>query len=400
MSELDQASDPASDPATPEPRFIPLAEPCLGGNERAYLDACLESTFVSSIGPFVSRFEDEFARYVGARFAVACASGTAALHVAMRLLGVSTGDEVLCSTMTFIASANPASYERARLTLVDAEEATWNLSAARIVDELARRERVKATMPKAVEVVHILGHPVDLAPIQEACDRHGIPVIEDAAEALGARWTAGPYEGRHVGTVGKLGCYSFNGNKIITTGGGGMITTDDPALAQRAKHLTTQARLPGAEYRHDEIGYNYRLTNLAAALGVAQLEQLPGFLARKRAIADRYDAALGHLPGFGKPPRAPWASPSFWLYTCRLAPTFAGGKDRTALMRYLDAEKIQARPIWTPLHAAPMYAGCDRLGGEVADTLFAECLSLPCSANLSEQDQDRVIRAVIAFAEG
>jgi dTDP-4-amino-4,6-dideoxygalactose transaminase len=375
-----------------EPSFVPLAEPLLGGNERAYLDECLRTNFVSSVGPFVERFEKEFAAYVGAKYAVACSTGTAALHVAMRLLEVGQGDEVLCSTMTFIASANPAAYEKAKLTLVDAEESSWNLSPDKIVAELDRRARAGLAMPKAVEVVHILGHPVDLAPIHAACEKHGIPIIEDAAEALGARWTEGPFAGKHVGTIGKLGCYSFNGNKIITTGGGGMITTDDPVLAKRAKHLTTQARLPGAEYRHDEVGYNYRLTNLAAALGVAQLEQLPAFLTKKKAIADRYDRALGELPGYGAPPRASWAAPSFWLYTCRLGPAF--GLDRVALMKALDAVKIQARPVWTPLHLMPMYAESPRLGGEIAERLFAECLSLPCSVGLTEADQDRVIEAV------
>jgi dTDP-4-amino-4,6-dideoxygalactose transaminase len=313
----------------------------------------------------------------------------------MCLLNIEQNDEILCSTMTFIASANPAAYEKARLTLVDAEETTWNLSPDKIVAELDRRAAQGLAMPKAVEVVHILGHPVDLAPIAAACEKHGIPIIEDAAEALGARYASGPFAGKHVGTIGKVGCYSFNGNKIITTGGGGMITTDDPVLAKRAKHLTMQARLPGAEYRHDEVGYNYRLTNLAAALGVAQLEQLPAFLAKKKAIADRYDSALGDLVGYGRPPRASWAVPSFWLYTCRLAPSF--GVDRSALMRHLDAAKIQARPIWTPLHLMPMYAESERLGGEVAERLFAECLSLPCSASLTEEAQGRVIDAVRAL---
>jgi dTDP-4-amino-4,6-dideoxygalactose transaminase len=379
-----------------EPTFVPLAEPVLAGNERAYLDECLRTNFVSSVGPFVERFEREFAAYVGAKHAVACASGTAALHVAMRLAGIERGDEVFCSTMTFIASASPVSYQQGALTLIDAEFSSWNLSADKIVAELDRRKREGLAMPKAVEVVHILGHPADLAPIAEACAKYGIFLIEDAAEALGARYRTGSLAGQHVGTIGQVGCYSFNGNKIITTGGGGMLTTDDPALAKRAKHLTTQARLPGAEYRHDEVGYNYRLTNVAAAMGVAQLEQLPAFLAKKKAIADRYDEALAKIDGLSAPPRAAFAEPSHWLYTCRVSPD--AGFTRQELMAYLDSVKIQARPVWTPLHFQPMYAECPRLGGEVAETLFAEGLSLPCSVSLTEDAQNRVIAAIAEFA--
>ena len=372
---------------------IPLSEPCLRGRTRDYLEECIGSNYVSTVGPFVERFEREFAAYVGSRYAVACASGTAAIHVALRLLDVGPGDEVLVPTLTFVASANPILYQRATPVLVDAERETWNMDPELVAEELDRRARKGLPQPKAVEAVHILGHPARLEPLVEACARHGVAWFEDASEALGARYAEGPYRGRQAGTIGRLGCYSFNGNKIITTGGGGMITTDDPALARRAKHLTTQARLPGPEYRHDEVGYNYRLSNLAAAVGVAQLEQLPDFLAAKRRIAARYDLGLAGLPGLTIPPRARWAEPSMWLYSVGIdARVF--GRGWRALVEELAAVGIQARPIWSPLHTMPMYREHPRLGGQVAEEIFEAGLSLPCSVTLTEDQQDAVVRAL------
>ncbi len=368
-------------------RRIGLSEPHLAGNEQRYLTECLTTNFVSSVGPFVDRFEREFAGYVGAKHAVACASGTAALHVAFRLLGIGPGDEVLVPSLTFVASVNPIAYERGTPVLVDSELETWNLDPERVVDYIEAAARAGRKLPRAVEVVHLLGHPARIEPVIEVCDRHGVAVIEDAAEALGARYRGGRFDGKQVGTIGTLGCFSFNGNKVITSGGGGMIVTDDDVLARRAKHLTTQARLPGPAYRHDEVGYNYRLTNLAAALGVAQLEQLPGFLARKLAIADRYDAALAGT-ALQPPPRATWAEPTCWLYSVR------AGIERDALLAKLTAAAIEARPIWTPVHTMPMYRDAPRLGGQRAEQLAAEGLSLPCSVGLSREDQNRVIDAL------
>jgi aminotransferase in exopolysaccharide biosynthesis len=375
---------------------IPLSEPCLDGNTRKYIDECLATNFVSSVGPFVERFEREFAAAVGAKYAVACASGTAAIHVALRLVGVEPGDEVFVADLTFVASANPILYERATPVLVDSEELTWNLDPALVVAELDRRAKTGQRQPRAVEVVHVLGHPAQIDAIADACDRHGVALIEDAAESLGAIYTAGRYSGRHVGTIGRLGCFSFNGNKVITTGGGGMITTDDSLLARRAKHLTSQARLPGPEYRHDEVGYNYRLTNLAAALGVAQLEQLPAFLERKAKIAARYDAALRELSGLSVPPRQPWAKSSLWLYSVLVDPA-RFGSTRQELCTRLDAVGIQSRPIWSPLHSLPMYSGALRLGGGVATRLFDQGLSLPCSVGLTDDQQSRVVQALRAL---
>lgn len=372
---------------------IPLSIPCLEGNARRYLQECLDTNFVSSVGPFVTRFETELARYLGVSHAVACSSGTAALHVALHVAGVGPGDDVLVSDFTFVATVNPIVYQGGRPVLVDADPATWNMAPDLVIEELERRVRASERMPKAVLVAHILGLPADLAPIREACARHDVLLIEDAAEALGASYDGGPLGGRQVGTVGVLGCFSFNGNKIITTGGGGMIATGDAALARRARHLTTQARLPGPEYLHDEIGYNYRLTNLAAALGVAQLETLDAFVSRKRAIAGRYDEAFGRLPGITIAPRPAWARPTSWLYSIQVDPAIAR-IDRTALYERLRAQGIEARPVWAPAHLMPFYRDAPRLGGAVGERLFAQGLSLPCSVALSEAQQDRVMEAV------
>ena len=376
-----------------ERTFIPLSEPALLGNERRYLDECVATNFVSSVGPFVERFEREFAERVGSKYAVACASGTAALHVAMRLLDVGPGDEVAVSTLTFVASANAIVYERGTPLLVDAERETWNLDSDRLVEEIERRARLGQKLPKVIEAVHVLGHPARLESLVDACERHGIVLVEDASEALGARWTAGRFAGRHVGTVWRNGCLSVKGNKIITTGGGGMIVTDDEKLARRAKHLTTQARLSGPEYRHDEVGYNYRLPNLAAALGVAQLEQLDTFVERKRAIAGRYDEALTAVAAIERPPRAAWAAPTMWLYSVLVDAAWHGGRD--GLCQRMSAERVQARPIWTPLHLLPMFAQAPRIGGDVAASLFERGLSLPSSVTLTADDQARVIDVLL-----
>jgi dTDP-4-amino-4,6-dideoxygalactose transaminase len=370
---------------------IPLAEPLLGGNARRYLDECVTSNFVSSVGPFVDRFEAAFAGYVGSPHAIACSSGTAALHVAMRLLEVGPGDEVIVPTLTFIATANPVRYQGATPVLIDSAPGSWHLDPEQLESELARRDKAGQTQPKAVVAVHLLGQAMDLAPVIAICGRYGIPLVEDAAESLGAVYRGGGLDGRHVGTLGRIGCYSFNGNKLVTAGGGGMIATADPVLAKRAKHLTTQARLPGPAYWHDEVGYNYRLTNLAAALGLSQLEQIGDLLARKAAVAARYDAALAGLPGIELAPATPWASSSHWLYTV-LCDT---PERQQRAMRALTEAQIQARPIWTPLHRMAPYAEAQRLGGGIADDVAARALSLPCSAGLIPAQQERVI-AVMA----
>ena len=369
--------------------MIPLVEPHLGGNEARYLAECVRTNQVSSVGPFVDRFEREFAAAVGARHAIACASGTAALHVALRLAGAGPGRTVAVSTFTFVAPVNAVRYTGADPLLVDSEPGTWNLDARLLHDEVVRRARLGRPIPDVVEVVHVLGHPAELEPVLALRDRFGIRVVEDAAESLGASYATGPLAGRQVGTVGDLGCYSFNGNKTITTGGGGMIVTADAALAAQARHLSTQAKLPGVGYVHDTVGYNYRLTNVAAALGVAQLEQLPRFLAAKRSIADRYASALADLP-VTPAPRADWARPSHWLYSVLLP----GDRDRVRTA--LNAAGVGARPLWMATHRQAPYAGAERIGGAVAEDLHLRGLSLPSSPGLSTPDQDRTVDALAA----
>jgi dTDP-4-amino-4,6-dideoxygalactose transaminase len=380
---------------------IPLSVPSIGGNAAAYLQACLDTNFVSSVGPFVERFEREFAAAVGAHYAVACSSGTAALHLALLVLDVGPGDDVLVADLTFVASVNPIVYVGARPILVDAEPATYDMDPALVVAELDRRAAAGERQPAAIELVHLVGQPADAEPVLAAAERYGIPVVEDASEALGATYTQGPYAGRQVGTLGRIAAFSFNGNKLMTTGGGGMVVTDDEALARRARHLSTQARLPGLAYDHDEVGYNYRLSNLAAALGVAQLEELDRLLGARRANAARYDAAIATIDGVRPAPRTPWADPSFWLYTAALVTPDAARRDR--VLAGLAASGVEARPIWRPIHQTRRYADAARLGGSVADRIFDAAFCLPSSSSLTEADQDRVtdaLRAVIAEDAG
>jgi dTDP-4-amino-4,6-dideoxygalactose transaminase len=279
--------------------------------------------------------------------------------------------------------------------LVDAERSTWNLDPSLVAAELDRRAAAGQRQPAAVEVVHVLGQPADLEPVLEACARHGVPVVEDAAESLGAGWSAGALSGRQTGSVGRLGAYSFNGNKIATTGGGGMLVTDDADLAARARHLTTQAKVPDVGYLHDEVGYNYRLTNVAAALGLAQLERLDEFVERKRAIAARYDAALAGT-GLVAPPRVEGLDATYWLYSVLVPEDDPRGRD--GLLLHLAERGIGARALWRPLHAQPPYAGSRVVArDDVAGDLFRRGISLPCATELTEAEQERVVAGVRSF---
>ena len=372
---------------------IPLAVPNIGAREQELVMEAVASGYVSSVGPFVARFEREFAAAVGSRYAVACASGTAAVHLGLRVLGVGPGDLVAVSDFTFVGSSNPVRYQGADVLLVDSEPTGWNLDPELLADELARRAAAGRRLPAVAVVVHALGQPARLVEVLEVCERYGAAVLEDAAESLGAEWSAGVLAGRQTGAVGRLGAFSFNGNKIVTTGGGGMLVTDDEQLAHLARHLSTQAKVvPDVGYLHDEVGYNYRLTNVAAALGLAQLERLPVFVGRKRQIAITYDSAFADTV-VTRPPRLAGFESTYWLYSVLLPTT----RKRDELRAHLASAGIDARTLWRPLHAQPPYANDARVGGTVADDLFARGLSLPCSTNLTDETQARVIAEVLDF---
>lgn len=374
--------------------FIPLCVPEIRGNEWKFLKECLDTNFVSSVGPFVDRFERMLADYVGTRYAVATANGTAALHVALLVAGIKPDEEVLVSTLTFIAPVNAIRYVGAWPVFVDAEPNYWQMDSSKVVDFLEKgcrwyegalynqRTGRKVT---AIIPVHILGHPVDLEPILEIARKFELKVIEDATEGLGAS-----YKGKSLGSLGDLGCFSFNGNKMITTGGGGMIVTDREDWAQKAKYLTTQAKDNPIEYVHGMVGYNYRLTNLQAAVGCAQMEQLVAYIGSKRRIAAKYAAELCNISGITIMREANWASNCFWLYTV-LVDEKKFGMSARGLLRKLDAQKIQSRPLWQPIHQSPAHAESYIDALPVAERLYQQGLSLPCSVGLLESDQNRVI---------
>ena len=379
---------------------IPLSEPALGGREWEYVRDCLDTGWISSVGKWVDRFERELAARVDAPHAVATASGTAALHVALLVAGVREGDEVLVPALTFIAPANAVRYAGAWPVFVDAEPAHWQLDVRRAAEFLSegceRRgdalvNRASGRRVSAVIPVHVLGHPVDMEPLVEVARRHGLAVVEDASEALGSR-----YRGRPAGMLGDVGVFSFNGNKILSTGGGGMLVTARADWAARARYLTTQAKDDPVEYVHREIGFNYRLTNLQAAVGCAQLEQLDGFLSARRRIAAAYDAALASITGLTPQPEAAWASSNGWLYTVRAGASCA--IDSRRLIAALAQEQIQARPLWQPLHRSPAHAGAEALGGAVADEIHRTAVSLPSSAGLTAAAQQRVVDALARAA--
>lgn len=380
--------------------FIPLAAPEIRGNEWRYVKECLDTGWVSSVGSYVDRFEEMVAQQAGTKYAVATVNGTSALHTALLVAGVKPEDEVLVSTLTFIAPVNAIRYVGAWPVFIDAEPVYWQMDPARVVDFLetdcrwsdgALYNRRTGRRVTAVLPVHILGHPVDLDPILAVARRFGLKVIEDATEGLGAT-----YKGRGLGCLGDVACFSFNGNKIITTGGGGMLVTNNEQWASKAKYLTTQAKDDPIEYVHGQVGYNYRLTNLLAAVGCAQMEQLTTYIAAKRTVATRYTEKLQNLPGIIPMNNAPWAASTFWMYTI-LIEEEKFGMDSRRLMRTLAAEKIQCRPLWQPIHQSPAHASNDVVSMPVSEQLARCGLSLPCSVGLTESDQERVIAALIGL---
>jgi perosamine synthetase len=371
---------------------IPLSVPCMGGNEITYLTECVETGWVSSVGKFVDRFEENIACHTQSPHAVATSSGTAALHIALILAGIRPGDLVLVSDLTFIAPVNAITYVGAEPLLVDASETTWQMDVDRIEaflsEDCVREEgnlihRQSRQRIGGIVAVHVLGLPVPMPRLLEIAGQHDLPVIEDAAEGLGSSLA-----GRPLGSWAEIGCLSFNGNKIMTTGGGGMILSSSETHARRARHLTTQAKSHPVEYYHDEIGYNYRLNNLQAAFGVAQLEQLDHFVRRRKEIHRWYREHLSDLEDVGWMPIPSEADCNCWLSTIRVP----GGS--RPLQVALSERGIQSRPLWQPMHQTGAHHMRSILGGSVSDQLFQECLSLPSSPNLTDAELIRIVDAV------
>jgi pyridoxal phosphate-dependent aminotransferase EpsN len=359
----------------------------MSGLEKQYVQNAFETNWIAPLGPHVDAFEQEFAALVGTKYAAALSSGTAALHLALILLGVGKGDEVLVSTLTFAASVNPIAYVGARPTFIDSELDSWNMDPMLLREALTKRAKV-GRLPKAVIVVHLYGQSANLGPILDICNEYSIPLIEDAAEALGAT-----YHNRAPGTLGQLGFYSFNGNKVITTSGGGMLTSDNGALIEHARKLATQARDEAPHYQHSELGYNYRLSNILAAIGRGQLSVLEERVAARRRNFEYYSRALGDIPGIDFMPEAPWGRHARWLSCITIEPE-AFGADRESVREALTRENIEARPVWKPMHLQPIFMEYEAVGGDVAAKLFANGLCLPSGSSLTENDLARVVETI------
>lgn len=366
--------------------FIPLHTPEFSGNEKNYLADCIDSNFVSSVGEYVDLFEKQLAEYTGVKRAIVTVNGTAALHACLHLAGVVTGDEVLVPTFTFIATVNAVSYCGARPHFIEVDEATLGVDPVKlrsyletnfVVNDGACRNKETGARVMAIVPMHAFGHPVDMDELVNVCDEFSIVVVEDAAESLGSY-----YKNVHTGNFGRMAALSFNGNKIITTGGGGAILTNDEELGQLAKHVTTTAKVPHRwEFNHDQIGFNYRMPALNAALGCAQLEQLPGFLAQKRAVAEKYQAAFSTVSGvkFFTEPR--FAKSNYWLNALILDEE--NSKHRNTLLQRTNDLGIMTRPAWTLMHKLPMFGDCPRMDLSVAESLERRIINIPSSANLA-----------------
>ncbi len=389
----------------PSSERIPLSVPVIAGNEWAYTKECLDGGWVSA-GPMLERFEAAVADLAGSTHAIACVNGTAGLHIALLLAGVKPGDAVIVPTLTFAATVNAVRYCGAGPVFLGCDE--WmNLDPDALASFLAEEcvagadgcvVRATGARVGAILPVHVFGNPCRLDAILATSEAHGVPVIEDAAESVGSRWTAGPLAGRHTGSGGLLGVFSFNGNKIVTCGGGGAIVTDDDALAARARYLINQAKDDHVRYVHSEVGYNYRQTALGAAVGLAQLEELSRFIAAKRANHARYAEQLVDIPGLTLLGVPDGVEANHWFYSLLVEPTEAGA-DREAIMAALATEGIQSRPLWYPNHLQAAYAGSVAYRTERAMWFWERVLNLPCSSNLTAEQVDRVcavIRAAVA----
>ena len=377
---------------------IPLSTPSLIGNEWKYVKECIDTEWISSAGKYVNLFEKNIAEYTGTKYTIACLTGTAAIQVALRIAGVEPGDEVIVPTLTFIAPINAVAYNNATPVFMDADK-YYNMDAEKTIDFIKNKTvyKVGFTYNKithkkisAILPVHVWGNACWLDELTELCWDRNIAIMEDASESLGTFYNEGKYKGKHTGTIGKLGCLSFNGNKIITTGGGGMILTDDGQLAEKARYLTTQAKDDPVRYVHNEIGYNFRLTNIQAALGVAQLEQLPVFLKRKHEIFSQYQTAFDNISGLTLSGVPDYADNNHWMNLLQIDKK-AYDEDREELMQRLDENGIQTRPVWKLNHLQNPYKNCQSYRIEHANELVEKSLCLPSSTNLNHAEIDILI---------
>lgn len=379
--------------------MIPLSVPLLKGNELKYISECISSGWISSAGSFVEDFEKKIAKFVGSKYAIACMNGTTGLHVSLVLAGVQESDYVIVPNLTFIASLNSIKYTGATPILIDVDPDTWQMDLKllehffstechikKLDNEMALFDNVNHKRIKAVMPVHVLGNMCDMIKLQELCSKYHIDIIEDSTEALGSY-----FSGKHSGTFGKFGVFSFNGNKIISTGGGGMIVTNDEELAKRAKHITTQAKSNPDEYFHDEIGYNYRLVNVLAAIGVAQMEQLEGILAAKHKIDTFYREALKDVGDIEFQEVSKEVKPNNWLFTFKT-------KHKSELLEFLNEKLIQSRPFWVPMNQLPMFTN-ERYISEMdhSNKVYENCISIPCSSGISEEELALVVHNIKKF---
>lgn len=366
---------------------IYLSSPHMGADEFPLVQEAFATNWIAPLGPHVDAFEAELAARAETAHAAALSSGTAALHLAMRWLGVKRGDEVICSTLTFSATVNPVLYEKGTPVFVDSDPATWNMDPAALAEALDDSVR-RGRKPKAVVLVHLYGQSADIDPIVELCRRHDVPLVEDAAEALGAT-----YKGRAPGSFGLCGIHSFNGNKIITTSGGGALVSNDRALIEKARFWATQARDPAPHYQHSEVGFNYRMSNVLAAIGRGQLRVLEDRVNARRANCAFYQQAFADLPGVAFMPEASYGRSTRWL-TCITIDSRVAGTDREKVRLALSEENIEARPVWKPMHLQPIFGGTRCYGGDVSERLFRDGLCLPSGSNLTTPDLERVVAAV------
>ena len=376
--------------------MIPLSLPNLAGKEWEYVKECLDTGWISTAGSFVDRFEAEFAKYLEVDGAVSVVNGTAALHIALQLLGVETNDLVIMPNVTFVASANAISYLGASPLLIDIDKNSWQMDLDLLESFLSTDCKLDSSKTlvhietsrkiSALMIVHVQGNICDMDRLLAICNDYNLPVLEDAAEALGAK-----YKGQYAGTLGDIGCFSFNGNKIMSTGGGGMIVSDNSEHLKRAKHLTTTAKRDALTYFHDEVGYNYRLVNVLAALGVAQLEQLDGFIASKLDTARYYRDNLKGIGDIGFQLVQDGVEPNEWLFTITTS-------SMQELLAYLNNNGVMSRPFWTPMNKLPMYS--DNLyinNSDVSASVHGTALSIPCSTNISESDLEKVVSNIKIF---